>query len=93
MNRKRSKESYASLPEEPKNPSVPPLLCRTIGLKRCQSLQIEQPAYQERFLPDIAQRSPEESAESMFFFRFTPEFFNLFTGSLAYLIAKSSLSL
>src|SRR3989338_5038234 len=57
----------------------------------CQPLQIEQPADHQGFLPNVFQRPPEESAESMLFFGLAPEFLDLLPGSLTPLVAGSPL--
>ena len=78
-----SPHSFASPAFLPHHPLFSASLPASDGLETGQTLQIQEPTDHERFLPDIFKHSPEESPESVLFFGFSPELFDLFPGSLA----------
>ena len=83
-----SAESFAFLPNHWVNFLAS---SRIEGLEARQALQIEKPTHHEGLLRHIDQGSPEESPESMFFFGFSPELFDLFPGSLTQVVKNTSL--
>jgi len=61
------------------------------ALNSRQTLQIEEPSDHERLLPDVLKHPSEESPESMLFFGFSPQLFDLFPRSLTQLVKDPSL--
>jgi hypothetical protein len=81
-----SEPSFTCSPPHSPGSCVPLGQCREYGR---QPIQIQQPAHQVGFVPDLQDPTPLKAPEAVPAFRLAPQFFNLLPGPLREAVARS----